>query len=340
MFVLLLLLVYPYRVANEQYRRVLMWVLFGLFTLFFGLRGNVGDDYSHYLAIYEHPEFHFLTMPAFALAIALFKALLIPFHGFLFACSLVINGLLFRFLVRRKFNLPFALSLFLGFSGVVNEIDFVRNSISILLFANSWEYLSRREVRKYLVVNIVGTLFHYSALLYLPFYFFVRRELPRRVFLGIVLAGIVLFILRPPFLDLIPCLLASDSDTTSHLYTYINTYTREMGFTIASVERLLTAAVVFCLYERLNEVELGRYAIVAFLMFFVCYSLFSNYAVLGTRLANLFVPCYWMLWPALFLCMEARSAKAAAALSMSSYMVIRLVSLNSMPQWHYNTLWS
>jgi hypothetical protein len=113
-----------------------------------------------------------------------------------------------------------------------------------------------------------------------------------------------------------------------------------MGFTIASVERLLTAAVVFCLYERLNEVELGCYAIVAFLMFFVCYSLFSNYAVLGTRLANLFVPCYWILWPALFLCMEARSAKAAAALSMSSYMVIRLVSLNSMPQWHYNTLWS
>ena len=340
LFGLLLCLVYPFEKANESNRAKIMWGLLVTFVLFFGLRGNVGDDYVHYQSMYQaEASTYFLSMPAFALFMGLLKAVHIPFAGFIFVCSCIINSLLFRFIWRLGANLPLVLAIFLGFSGIVNEIDFIRNAISILLFANSLEYVIRQEPKKYFLLNGLSVLIHYSALLYMPFYLLCRKPLTKPLFLGIIAIGMLLSIAQPPFLDLIPRLLDSDSSAATHLYTYINTYTRVMSFTIASAERLLTAVGIYLLFDVLSQNEWYRVGTWGFLSFFIFYSLFSHYAVLGTRLANLFVVCYWILWPGILRCIQRPWLKFVSLFVMCSYLAVRLLSLSLMSQWHFCFLW-
>ena len=338
---LLVGLIYPYEIADEKNKRRIMWLLLALFTLFFGLRGDVGDDYHHYQNMYNHEAFfHLVSMPLFALAMEAFKALHIPFEGFIFACSCLINGLLFRFMHRQYGNLPFLLSIFVGMSGVVNEIDFIRNTISILFFANSWYYIQEQKPWKFYLLNIIGALFHYSALVYLPFYYLARKTLSQKIYIGIILGGIVIYFLYIPFLHIIPQIFDHENEFTEHVYTYIRTYTRAMGFTIAFVERLLTALLIYLFYEEMMQDRLRRTAVYAFILFFISYTLFSNYAILGTRLANLFIPCYWILWPALLRLMDNKLARTCALLAIYFYLILRLLTISLMHQWHYTTIFT
>jgi len=338
---LLVCLIYPYEILSQKNKDRMMWALLVLFTLFFGLRGNVGDDYHFYQNMFNHEAFfHLVSMPAFALAMELFKALHIPFEGFIFACSCLINGLLFRFMYRQQANLPFLLTIFVGMSGVVNEIDFIRNTISILFFANSWYYIQQEKPWKFYLCNILGVLFHYSALVYLPFYYLSKKTLSPKIYLGIIVGGIVVYFLYIPFLNIIPKIFNQENELTEHLYTYINTYTRAMSFTIAFVERLLTALAIYIFYEELIQDKISRTAVYAFVLFFVSYSLFSNYAILGTRLANLFIPCYWILWPALLRLTDIKLARVFALLGIYFYLILRLLTISLMSQWHYTTIFS
>ena len=336
---LLVALIYPYEHADEKNKRRMMWLLLALFTLFFGLRGNVGDDYHYYHNMYNHEAFfHLASMPLFALAMEAFKALHIPFEGFIFACSCLINALLFRFMSRQPGNLPFLLSIFVGLSGVVNEIDFIRNTISILLFANSWYYIQQQQPRQFYLLNIAGALVHYSALVYLPFYYLARKTLSPKVYLGIILGGVVIYFLYIPFLHIIPQIFDHENEFTKHVYTYIHTYTRAMGFTIAFVERLLTALLIYLFYEELLQDRISRTAVYAFVLYFISYTLLSNYAILGTRVANLFIPCYWVLWPALLRRLEGSLVRTCALGAIYFYLILRLLTISLMPQWHYTTI--
>ena len=341
LFGLLLLLIYPYQKMSDGNRAKVIWLLLGVFILFFGLRGNVGDDYEHYRSMYEVETLSLIpSMPAFALFMLLLKVVHIPFVGFIFACSCLVNGLLFLSVARLRLNTPFVLCIFLGMSGIANEIDFVRNLISTMLFACSLGYLERGDAKRYFLLNGLGVLFHYAALIYLPFYFLARRQVPKNVFLGMIAIALVFFALRLPFLDGIPRLFDFDHVIATHLYTYINTYTRAMTFTIALVERLLTAFAVYCFYDQLTADVCNRIAVWAFLFFFIACSLFSNYAVLATRLANLFVVCYWILWPAIIRQMQGLRARIATTATVCTYLAVRLVGLASLSQWHYTTVFS
>ena len=342
MFFALLVAAYIYRCVGDRGRRIVVGLCLTVFILFFGLRGEFGDDYSVYRYVYEEePYAHFLSMPAYSVLMAVFRLLHIPFEGFIFACSCLINVLLFRFLwQRREYNIPFVLCVFLGMSGFIYEMDFIRNIISILLFANSLEYIKAGQPKKYLAVNAVGVLFHYSAILYLPLYYVLRRSMSWRVFTSLLVVAVVIGAIGIPYASLVPESTGADDTLMTHLSTYINTYTRAMPFTLASVERLFTALAVCMLYDDLEKDEYGRMGIWLFLFSFVCYGLFSRHAILATRSANLFVVCYWILWPLMARRMRTPRQRSAVGLVMTAYLMSRVISFSLLPQWHYSTILS
>ena len=330
-----------YHHVDDAKRRLLVGLCFLAFVLFFGLRGNVGDDYVYYQKLFACPSMDdFLLRPAFTLLMAAFNWLHIPFAGFLLATSVFTNYLLFRFLVRQGVNVPWVLCIFLGMSGVANEMDFLRSTISLLLFANSLEYIVQERPGKFLLWNGVGVLFHYSALLYLPCYYLFRARLSKKLFAALIAVGFVAFLLRLPFLDWIPQLFQTGDEMPPHFLRYISYFSGVMPFTLATLERLLTAAAVYLLFERLQADAWSRMAVYAFLLYFLCISVFSHYAILATRLANLFVFGYWLLWPALLRQLPQRRYRYGTAFGLFGYLLIRLFSLSSLPQWHYTTVFS
>jgi hypothetical protein len=189
-------------------------------------------------------------------------------------------------------------------------------------------------------MNILGALCHYSALLYLPFYYLVKKALPSKIYLGIIITSILLFFLKIPFLNFIPRLFPSDSELADHMYKYISTYTRAIPFTIAFIERLLTAIAIFICYEKLISDKITRTAVYTFLSLILSYALFSNYGILGTRIANLFIPCYWVLWPALIRQVNNKGFRLVAAAGIYIYLFIRILTIVLMAKWHYTTIFT
>lgn len=72
-------MVHPYKIASYTNRARIMYASLLLFILFFGLRGNVGDNYVIYRQIYENLSLADIPkMPAFTLILVMssFRALL------------------------------------------------------------------------------------------------------------------------------------------------------------------------------------------------------------------------------------------------------------------------
>lgn len=344
LWIMLLLvgLIYPYEKAGERVRVVVWWGLLNLFVLFFGLRGCIGNDYPAYQQYYRdlflpdtpHHE------PAFAALAMALRALHLPFQCFVFACSCIINVLLFRFVWQQRLNAPLVLCVFWAMSGIINQIDFTRSTISIMLFANALPYLERRQAGRYFALTGLACLFHYVAVVYLPLYFLLHRRLQRQHYLTAVLLLTVMAMLHLRFLDLPFELIGTGSEDSliAHYRQYVTLLGGlQLGFSIAAVERLLTAALVIVCYDRLCDTPRGRMAANGFLVFYLCYTLLSGYAVMATRLANMFVWSYWLVWPLSLLSIGQVRVRRGVLGVMLAYMLMRVWGVAHVGKMNYAT---
>ena len=77
----------------------------------------------------------------------------------------------------------------------------------------------------------------------------------------------------------------------------------QLTLSIGYIERLFTGVLVLCYYDKLMELRKDNVIYInAFLMFYILFFLFAEFAVIGGRLANLFTFCYWILWIDLLKC--------------------------------------
>ena len=337
---LLIGLILPYERGGERVRVIIGWALLNLFVLFFGLRGDTGNDY----AAYQHFYYHVLEPgalhyePAFTALAMLLRALHLPFQCFVFLCSCIINGLLFCFIWRRQLNMPLVLCVFWGMSGIAGELDFTRSTIATMLFVNALAFLEQRQAGRYFALVGLACLFHYAALLYLPLYFVLHRRMERHHYLTAVLVLMVLGLLRLRFLDFPIELMGTGGEDSlvAHYQQYVTRFGGiQLAFTIAAAERLLTAALVVMCYERLSATAQGRMAANGFLAFYLCYTLLAGYAVMATRLAHLFVWSYWLLWPMLLAAVGNVWLKRTLAGGMTVYLTARVWSVSVMGKLAY-----
>lgn len=344
LWIMLLLvgLIHPYEKGGERVRVIVWWALLNLFVLFFGLRGDIGNDYGYYQHFYsdvfdaDRPD----VEPAFTALAMLLRAMHLPFQCIVFVCSCIINVLLFRFVWQQRLNAPLVLAIFWAMSGIVNQIDFTRSTISLMLFANALPYLERRQAWRYFALTGVACLFHYVALVYIPLYFVLHLRIERHHYLAAVLLLTVLSLLHLRFLDFPFEWLDSGGEDSliAHYRLYITLLGgQQLVFTPAAVERLLTAALVVVCYDRLCATERGRMAANGFLVFYLCYTLLSGYAVMATRLANMFVWSYWLLWPLLLLSIGRINVRRGLLGAMLAYMLMRVYSVAHIGKLGYAT---
>ena len=339
-FLLLLGLVHPYEKGSETIRERMSWLLLNTFVLFFGLRGNVGIDHSNYQSFYQHllegdTKFY---EPAFTAIALLLNTLHLPYQCFVFLCACIINLLLFRFLRQHDVNFPLALGIFWAMSGVINQVDFVRSTISMMLFVNALPYIVARNARRYYAIVGVAFLFHYSALLYFPLYFLLHKKLTRNAYASVILFLTLLATLHLPLLDLPFSMLGGDEDSViGHYRQYVTRWSGlQLHFSFAVVERILTAIVIYKYYDRIMEQPNQRLLVNGFVLFYLFYTLTSNYAILATRLANLFVWCYWLLWPLLLNSIQNTRVRLSAYMAMFIYMTVRVWEISLLNGLKYN----
>lgn len=305
-----------YSTDNPSHRRWINIVCVAMFMLFFGCRGFIFSDWQNYYPSFEDCSLERVTWlpsgtwsyePGFTLLMLVCKSIVNDWFFFSFVCCCINTCLLLRFFRQRITYLPLGLMVYLCMGGIFLHTDLMRNSIAILIFLNSLEYLEERRPLPYFGLCLLALCFHLSSLFYLPLYFFLHRPCNKWVYLAIFLLGNAVLLLHIPLSDMIlERLVGEYSDLM--VGEKVDAYAEmdnlgESRLSIGFLERFFSGCMIFLYMDRLKEKRKENVVFInSFLIYVIVAFLFSDFQVLYQRISNLFSYAYWILWYDLIKC--------------------------------------
>jgi len=350
-----ILAIYSYSTEDQEIRKRVDIAAIAMFVLFFGFRGFIGTDWTTYYVAYDKCDINDLTLnvfqssdityePGYTLLELLCNSIHLSFQGFVLVCCLINTVLLFRFLHKRIDNLPLGLLLYICMGGFVMSTNLMRNSIAILLFANAIEYLFERKPIPYFSLCILALTFHVSSIFYFPLYFFFHKRCTKWVFLGLFIAGNIVFLTHFKLVSLI--LTNTVGLIVPKLSGMIEAYTEggygdlATGISIGYLERLLTGILIFCYYDKLCEIRKENAIFInSYIAYFIFFFYFSEFAIMSGRLSNLFTYFYWIIWIDLLYCFSIDNNRYLFIAFLTIYCIMKMIGMTKYKILEYdNTL--
>lgn len=189
---LLFVIILSYKGERDKTSR---FILFIIATLFMGLRLNVGKDYENYKEYYDYesyifePGYNYLCLFAHEHHLgAQFVFFVMAFLTYLF---------IYLFLERvNEIGIKYAptsiMLYFLTFSIVCNVM---RECLVVSIYLYCYYFIKDRKLTYFLLLIALGTLFHYSILICLPFYWLLDRTIPAKFYVwGYTLSFVFCFV--------------------------------------------------------------------------------------------------------------------------------------------------
>lgn len=158
----------------------------GIMILFAGFRYNVGIDFVSYWENILGSDVSTSELGHKYLSLLCTTCLGFgPQIIFLLYASFTIISVCWFY---KSFNLNYySICCFLLFaSDYFNIINIMRQYVALSFFLFSIKYLLNRCFCKYLIYLILGSLFHYSLILLIPFYWLLHKEMSKRMMLFIL----------------------------------------------------------------------------------------------------------------------------------------------------------
>ena len=326
--------------------KITLWGIL-IYFVFFAFRGFINTDWMTYYVEFDKCTWDLLfnyemgksREPGFLIFMLLNKSLVPNFHFFVFTSTLLNTWLLLSFFRKYSDNLLIALVIYLVFEGFMINANLMRNSISIFIFLNAITYLQQRRPLPYFGLCLLALSFHFSAIVYFPFYFFIHRKLNKWVYLTIFVVCIIIFVLHIPiFLKLINLTGIGGVfiDKKIDAYTELST---ARGFGMGFIERLITGILVFCYYEKLCDARVeNRIFINSLVAFFISIFLFSEFAEISKRIYILFIYAYWILWCDLIKCFYYDRNKILFSTFVGLYCIVKTATTLNAPIHEYDNL--
>ena len=326
--------------------KITLWGIL-IYFVFFAFRGFINTDWMTYYVEFDKCTWDLLfnyemgksREPGFLIFMLLNKSLVPNFHFFVFTSTLLNTWLLLSFFRKYSDNLLIALVIYLVFEGFMINANLMRNSISIFIFLNAITYLQERRPLPYFGLCLLALSFHFSAIVYFPFYFFIHRKLNKWVYLTIFVICIMIFVLHIPiFLKLIKLTGIGGMfiDNKIDAYTELST---ARGFGMGFIERLITGILVFCYYEKLCDARVeNRIFINSLVAFFISNFLFSEFAEISKRIYILFIYAYWILWCDLIKCFYYERNKLLFSTFVGLYCIVKTATTLNAPIHEYDNL--
>ena len=349
-FILILLpLAYFYLRVGKWQRESFAIICFILFACFFGLHGEMGNDWHHYYSTYlcdgwvnvlDFIRIPFSTRmmePGFVTMMMICRSIGLPFQGFIFVVALTTGLLLFRFLLHHEANIPLSLILFFCFGGIELEINYLRSAFALLIFLNAIPYIKGHQPTVFIALIVLCMSFHVSALLYLPCYYLYHRSIPVKWYAGIMLVGVLLYILQIRLatygIYAIDRILGYNSPIKPFILAeeeYLPT------IPLGAIERTLTALAIILNKDRIEAFsKWARLFVNSYLVYFVFAFYLWDIPIINDRFALIFIYVYWLLWPMLPRLIQTRWKQLCIVSAMSIYCGLRLLGIITNPLFAY-----
>lgn len=266
--------------VGEELKKNKQWLLLAmvLFLIAFaGFRSNdVSIDHSIFQAFYDkalpfktlfsNPGIFFKAAkvePSFLIVASFIKTYL-PTLGFtllmvLFALFSV--ALKAKAIVKYSEFIFFSLFIYLCNTFMLHEIIQIRAGLAAAVVMLAFEPLVERKAGKFLLILLLATLIHYSALIFLPFYFLNTKKINPIVYLAVI---IIPFLLSTLKFDPISLLLKYDLGVYSEK---LNIYITEQLRLKHSINKINLTIIfqlllsVFLLFYRTDILEKNKYSL-------------------------------------------------------------------------------
>lgn len=319
-----------------------------LVTLFFwGFRGFCFYDWMSYYPMFLHSGIENLTNnitnyePGFCILMTACKELYDNYTFFEFVCSTINLTLLSVFLLKHTDNYPLSLLISTIFGCFFLFTDLMRNAIAIFIFINAIDYLAERRWVKYFAMIILSISFHYSAVLFIPLYFFACKRTSKKVFGTLFFIGVFMYALHISiFTNLSSFILGFiNPEIEGKVHYYLEEATSSPKINFVFLEQILTGALVLCYMDKLREIRKdANIYINCILAFFIMTFYLHEFATLSLRLAILFGVGYWIIWTDLIKCFKYTNNRWLFLTFICIYCFLRVLGHTSNALANYNNV--
>jgi hypothetical protein len=308
----------PYESKVQIHKLSVGLVIFA--SLFFmGLRGDIFSDMSGYHEMYnvapdifgfsERGSHYHIGIssrePGFIFYMFFMKTFFHDFGVFVFISFLI--DLLIMFYVAKRYTgkyVALAIVVFYIMGGIMIEANLLRNSKALMCFLLSLPFLENKKFVQYLLLNVLGSLFHATGLLFIPLYFILNKKWNRKLVFLIFIMTNIIYISNISFLQ---PLLQWIADIYPHRLTllaslYMNVTVRSTeGITVGYLERNITFLLLFFNYYKLLKDDKRTLIFInMFYLLLFTYLLFAENVVMAVRISGLFIFSYPIVYPKLF----------------------------------------
>lgn len=313
-------------IKQKKNKFLILILAFWGYLFFFGLRGFMAWDWSHYypnwlnsINFFEAVKNNFIFNldieleyeKGYQIWMSILKIFFINWHSYLFFTTLVDIICLLIIFYRYSPYPVFSILLFLGFGGMQLQLDLMRNFKAMLLFLFSIEYLISKKNMKYFLINVISSSLHRSCLVYLMIGYFLKKNFYKykKIILSFFIIGIIFFMFSDDILyetlKIIRDIFISFrcnifNKIINKLNIYLNSdYASPRGIGLGFLERIFSFSLFYRYRKEINKTRYEKIFFNIFLFYIFSYLYGSGVRIIFDRLGLLFICSYWVLYPIL-----------------------------------------
>lgn len=298
---------------DKRTREKLLLFSLLLLILFFGLRGYIGYDWYSYKPnfdsistlgqIFQGGFFNSGYELGFQVYTSFIKTITKNYFIYNFINTFIDFIILF-FVLKRYSKYPLlSLLLFFGVYGIALEIDMLRNAKSIMLFLISINYIEKRELLKFLGLNILGLLFHSSSILYLPMYFILNIKWNKKLILALFILGNIYYLsdirVAMKIIKEYNTILPTGLGAKLSGYFGIIPLDFPLGFSLYYFERVIIFLLCWLVDENIKNKKYGNIMLNSIYISIFFFLYLSEFSIVSMRFGLLFIYSYWFILPML-----------------------------------------
>lgn len=324
-FLFLVILSLPYTnnnvKFNSMYKIYSTMLVFILLFIFFGLRGFIFTDWKAYYDcfmrspvigdsklkkdfffnadLYSSWEKGFLWLNVICKSI-------IPEWWFFQVVNFLIDFFVVLFFI--KFHIPnyvvLGMCFYFSFGALRYDVNLLRNAKAIMIFICSLKFVKEQKIILYITLNLIGTLFHSSAIFFLPLYFILNKKPSKMFLIFLFLIGNIFFLFKIRWLSgIIEIVLNIIGGRISQIgIAYLNSdvYSSTYGISIGYIERTVTFFLVMHFRNRLLKTKNNVIVLNIMYIYLFSFLFLSEMSILSDRISALFLLAYWIVYPQIY----------------------------------------
>lgn len=287
--------------ANINIRSIAIIISIVFFSLLMSIRSYVGVDFESYLYMYKEKQYYlggnleiYRIEYAYQFLIYVLNLITTSAVPFFFLCAFLPLYIFYRFFVD-VFNEKYFCYFVLPFFSLLlpDSLNIMRQFMTFSIFIYSLRYISERKALTYIICILIGSLFHKSILICLPFYLILNQSFSvKKIYQIIILTSlfIISYVYELPIYNIltkIPFLLSYDS----YLKSDIIVFNKGFGYILIFAVKLLL--VLGFNNNRYNHNSYYRVLYNLFLLSFITYLLPTD--LLIGRLLYYLTPSFLIL---------------------------------------------